>query len=332
MKPFFLYLPFTAPHWPLHALPEDIRLFEKSYLEGWESIREKRFLGLKDKKILDTSACLTSPYFANPLLTPSWDTLSMEDKIVWDRRMAVYAAQIYRMDLEIGRIMEELRREKTIENTLIMFLSDNGATQAAIYLAASWYADRSGPIGTAASFDAYGAGWANASNTPFKLFKYWTAEGGIATPFIAFWPGKIEPGINLDRYGHVIDLLPTCLDAAGFSPQNPNNHAESSGIEGISLLPLFRGADLPSERNLFWEHHGNWAVRDGPWKLLFTLQVNRTYVEPLELFDLSADRSECFDLSADYPEKVNELKALYLEWAEKVGVEPWDSLILAREL
>ncbi len=326
-KPFFLYLSYTAPHWPLHALPEDITKFEGQYLKGWDRLRNNRFRRLIDLGILDSTTCLTDPFYANPLITPAWDILSGEDQETWGRRMAVYAAQIYRMDLGIGEIIRMLRKEKELENSLIMFLSDNGATNAAIYLAASWAADRSGPIGSANSFDAYGARWANASNTPFKLFKHWTTEGGIATPFIAFWPQKISPRLENRHYAHVIDLLPTCLDAAGLS--DGQNLPEA---EGISLLPVFLTNGQNPERILFWEHQGSWAVRKGKWKLVHTKKIMGREVSLLELFDLEEDRAECHDLSSEYPEIVRELKELYEKWASRAGVVPWDSLILAREL
>jgi arylsulfatase len=246
--------------------------------------------------------------------------------------MAVYAAQVYRMDAEIGRILHVLRKEEILDNTLIWFLSDNGATQAAIYLASGWYADRTGPIGSATSFDAYGARWANASNTPFKLFKHWTAEGGIATPLIVYWPEMIKPILDKNHYGHVIDILPTCLETAGIPQNYLPGYEERKELEGQSLLPLFEGKEVDHERPLFWEHQGNWAVRKGAWKLLFTREINGKIVDKLELFNLNADRSECRDISGENTGKVSELKELYARWAQKVGVEPWDSLILAKNL
>ena len=329
-RPFFLYLSFTAPHWPLHALPEDVKRFEGKYLEGWERIRSKRFARQIEDKLFQENTLLSHPFYSNPLLTPSWDSLPELDQKIWDKRMAVYAAQVYRMDREIGRIIKNLTEIGILKNTLVIFLSDNGATQAAIYLAKNWVASRSGEIGSAESFDAYGASWANASNTPFRLFKHWTTEGGIATPFIAFWPARIKAGLEREQYGHVMDLLPTCMEAAGITAAR--NEKGKIPLAGKSLFPLFSGKTLPGERTIFWEHQGNWAVRRGDWKLVFTREVNRKMINDLNLYNIRSDRSEANDLSNLYPEIVYELDSLYQIWADQTGVEPWDSLILARNL
>lgn len=333
-KPFFLYLSYTAPHWPLHALPEDIEKFEGRYTQGWHVLRKERFERMKALGVIPEHAALAPEYVnvGNPILTPAWDTLPAESRATWARRMAVYAAQVYSMDRAIGRVVDYLEEQGELDNTLILFLSDNGATHAAIYLATSFIADRSGPIGSARSFDSYGARWGNMSNTPYPLFKLYTAEGGIKTPLIAHYPKGIEPNTVSVAYGHVIDLLPTCLELAGVEyPETYNGHPIQPA-EGISLAPAFRGAALPAGRPLFWEHHGNYAVRKGKWKLLNVVDAKDAGGDRLQLFGLDSDPSESRDVSAQHPEMVRELQRLYQEWTAWIGVEPFNSLILARPI
>lgn len=252
---------------------------------------------------------------------PKWIEMSEVQKDTFDLRMAVYAAMINRMDVGIGRIMNYLEQQHELDNTLIMFLSDNGATKASIHLATSFYADRSGPIGSANSFDSQGAGWANANNTPFRLFKTWSHEGGIASPFVAFWPERIPGGkLNHTQVAHVIDLLPTCLDAAGST--------KKYDVEGQSILPQLSGQSADVERTLYWEHQGGKAIRRGKWKLV----MNKNPDSDWRLYNMEKDRIEMDDLINKYPEKADELKTMWHDWADRVGVEPWDSLKLVRSL
>jgi len=331
--PFFLYLAYTAPHWPLQALEEDIKRFEGAYEEGWTVLRQQRFQGLREKGIIGEDTDLTPAFFQSPMLTPAWDTLSEAARVDWQRRMEVYAAMMYRMDLGIGKVLKKLEKSGSLDNTLILFLSDNGATQASIHLATSWYADRSGPIGSAKSFDSQGPRWANANNTPFKLFKSWTTEGGIATPFIACWPKGLESGRIVDTPGHIIDLMPTLIHLAGVDYPEKYGGQDIQAMEGIDLLPTCRGEGKDNSRMLFWEHHGHWAVRKGDYKLLFTKRAPGIPQDgQLELFDLGEDRSESMDIKDQYPAMVDELSDAYESWAERVGVYPWDSLILASDL
>lgn len=323
-KPFFLYLSYTAPHWPLHALPEDIEKFRGKYMQGWHQVREERFKQMKELGIIPAEMELSPEFFSDPMTTPQWDTLSQADKETWDLRMAVYAAQMYRMDQGIGKVISYLENAGKLDNTIIMFLSDNGATNAGIYRATSWIADRSGPIGSENSFDSYGARWANASNVPYRLFKHWTAEGGIKTPFIMHWPARIKPETVITNYGHLIDIMPTCLKAAGV----PNATIRDYNLEGVDLLvPKF---EEDTSRVIYWEHQGNWAVRKGPWKLMSVVYKK----EPAEvgLYNLEQDPAELHDLKNEFPEKTKELHGLYKTWAERVAVMPFDSLILARPI
>jgi arylsulfatase len=245
---------------------------------------------------------------------PAWDTLDDEQKRQWDLRMAVYAAQIDRMDQSIGRILTKLREIGAEKNTLVMFLSDNGGCAEII--------DRGKPgvpAGGADSFLSYGVGWANASNTPFRLYKHWVHEGGISTPLIASWPAVIKsPGLT-PQPGHVTDLMATCADVAGAAYPRSVQGREIIPLEGRSLRPVFEGRAREA-RLIFWEHEGNRAVRLGPWKLV------ARHKGPWELYDLDADRTELHNLAAQHPEKVREMVALYDSWAQRCGVVPWDEL------
>lgn len=316
-KPFFLYLSYTAPHWPLHALPEDIEKFRGQYTGGWDSIRIHRFERMKEMGILKEDAALSQRYPE----VPDWKNMSQGQRDTFELRMAVYAAMIYRMDDGIGQITEYLRETGELDNTFIMFLSDNGATKASIHLATSFYADRSGSIGSANSFDSQGAGWANANNTPLQLFKTWPYEGGTATPFVAFWPEKIPSGIiDSVEVAHVIDFLPTCLDAAGVEPVNV--------LEGMSILPLLTGHASIDERTFYWEHQSGKAIRKGNWKLVMDKQA----VSKWELYNMNTDRTEMKNVIELHPQVAGELEKLWWEWANRIGVEPWDSLKLIRGL
>jgi len=305
-KPFFLYVAFTSPHWPLHALPEDIARYRGKYSAGWEALRESRYKKMIELGIIDKSWPL-SPR------DRSWEDAKNKDE--WDLRMAVYAAQIDRMDQNIGRLMAKLKEMNIDDNTLVLFLSDNGGCAEDI--------NRGKPgaeIGTADSFTSYKQPWANASNTPFRMFKHWEHEGGISTPLIAYWPAKIKKSALTPAIGHVIDLLPTCLDAAGAEPLKTLNGKDLQPVEGKSLLPIFSGAAAEVHDVVYWEHEGNRAVRQSKWKLV------AKNASPWELYDMLADRSEMNNLAAKNADKVKELTALYDAWAKRVGVVPPNEL------
>lgn len=308
-KPFFLYVPYTAPHWPLHALPEDIAKYKGKYLHGWDALRKQRHKRLIEMGLVDAKWPLT-PRDAK---VPAWD--HVQDKEAWDHKMAVYAAQIDRMDQGIGKILTQVRSLGAEHNTLVMFLSDNGSCNEVL--------DRGkpgAPVGTADSFLSYGVGWANASNTPFRLYKSWAHEGGIATPFVAYWPAVIKkPGIS-HQQGHIIDFMATCVDIAGVEYPKEFQGRKITPLEGKSLLPVFQGKTRPEHEALYWEHQGNRAVRQGKWKLVARFKA------PWELYDLDADRTEMQDLAHKHPEKVKELAAMYERWARRTGVVPFEKV------
>ena len=327
--PFFLYVAHTAPHWPLHALPEDIAKYRGKYKGGWDSLREARYQRQLQMKVIDPRWKL-SPRDAD---APAWEKTPDQD---WqDYRMAVYAAQIDRMDQGIGRLMRTLRDNAQDENTLVLFLSDNGGSAEEIL--PSWrgttFPDKTrdgrptrvGNLPTVKAgpddvFQSNGLPWGNASNTPFRLFKHWTHQGGVATPLIAYWPAAISGASITDQPGHVIDLMATCLDVAGTRYPAKFQHRELIALEGKSLLPIFQGKTREGHNAIFWEHEGNRAVRLDKWKLV------AEHARAWELYDLDADRTELNNLAARNPDIVQAMTRRYEQWAARVGVVPWDDI------
>jgi arylsulfatase len=344
-QPFFGYVAFTSPHWPLHAPAADIERYRGRYMCGWDAIREQRLARMKQLGIVPRGTPLSPRSAAYPGFgqgpadtdepTPAWDSLDEERQRDMDLRMAVYAAQIDRMDQNIGRIVAALEKHKLLENTLILFLSDNGGCGEEGNFGFDggpfWFQQRKraagqpivkGTIGTADSYSAYGMCWANASNTPFRMYKHFVHEGGIATPLIAHWPEGIKSRgeIRTDVVGHVIDLLPTCADVAGAAYPKQRAGHDVLPAEGESLRSALQSKALSRERPLFWEHEGNRAVRDGNWKL-----VSR-YGHPWELYDLSVDRAELNDLAAIDPSRVQTMSQQYDAWAKRCGVLPFEQI------
>lgn len=303
-KPFFLYVAYTAPHWPLHALPADIEKYRGKYLRGWDVLRKERHARLIEMGIADRRWPLTP---RDPA-APAWETVS--DKQARDLKMAVYAAQIDRMDQDIGKLLAKLRQVGAEENTLVLFLADNGGCAEEV--------DRGKPgvpAGGPDSFMSYGLPWANASNTPFRLYKHWVHEGGISTPLIAYWPAVIKQRNTLTReMGHLIDIMATCLDVAGVEYPKTYQEREITPLEGKSLVPIFRSGRRQGHDAIFWEHEGNRAVRQGKWKL-----VSR-YPDAWELYDMEADRTEMTNLASKEAERARELLARYEAWAKRCGV------------
>lgn len=302
-NPYFLYMAYTAPHWPLHALPSDIAKYRGKYKKGWDALREERHARQKKLGVVKAQWALT-PRDAE---VPAWQSVATQDD--FDLRMAVYAAQVDRLDQDIGRVLAKVKDTGQEENTLVMFLSDNGGC-AEEKIAGETLA---GPVGTAESFTSYGKPWANASNTPFRLYKHWVHEGGISAPFIAYWPDKIKKGGSMHHDpAHVIDLMATCLDVSGASYP-----AGKIPLEGRSFAPAFEGRPRQLHESIFWEHEGNRAVRQGKWKL-----VSR-HPQGWELYDLEADRTELHNMADAQPERVKAMVGDYEAWAQRCGVLPW---------
>lgn len=319
-KPFFLYMAFTSPHWPVQALPEDIAKYKGKYLKGWDKLREERLARQKALGIVPKDQQL-SPRDKS---IPDWDSLTAEEKDRFDTKMAVYAAMVDRMDQNIGRIRAKLKELHQDKNTIIMFLSDNGASSESIKgpgFTPEVLAANSKPASDPTSFTAYESWGANVSNTPFRLYKHWEYEGGTATPFIAYYPGNIKPGRITDHPAHITDLMSTCLDYAGVAYPKTYHGNSITPTEGRSLKKLFTGQGSWHDRPLFFEHEGNRAVRVGEWKLVSQRPENKW-----ELYNIKTDRAEQNDLSTQYPDKVTQMIALYDQWATRAGVIPFEKL------
>jgi len=314
-NPFFLYLAYTAPHWPLHALPEDIDKYRGKYLHGWDRLRAERHERQLATGLLDKRWPL-SPRDAG---VPAWQDLPQKAREEWDLRMAVYAAQVDRMDKGIGRVLDQLRTTGQLDNTLVLFLADNGGCAEENI---GGEAKALSPIpGGADSFTSYRRPWANASNTPFRLWKQFTHEGGISTPFIARHPSLVSGRNTFNRTpGHVIDILPTLLDAAGAKPPTTHQGRELTPLEGRTLLPAFRNRKAQERPVTGWEHQGHRALRMGDWKLV------SSYRKPWELYNLAEDRTELQDRATQDPARVQSMTAEFGRWAARCQVVPWDQL------
>jgi arylsulfatase len=305
-QPFFLYLAYTAPHWPLHAHESDIAKYRGKYREGWDKLRERRHARMIELGIVDKAWPLTP---RDEKVRP-WEEVPEKMRDEWDLRMAVYAAQIDRMDQGIGKVLAQLEAMDQSDNTLVLFLADNGGCAEVI--------DRGQPgkpAGDKDSYLSYGVGWANASNTPFRLYKHWVHEGGISSPLIAAWPSGIKkPGITAQP-SHLIDLMATCVDLGQAKYPTQHNGQPITPLAGKSLAPIFRGEPLQRGEHLYWEHEGNRAVRDGQWKLV------ARHNQPWELYDLAADRTELNNLAQKHPDRVASLSQAWDKWATDVGVD-----------
>lgn len=310
-RPFFLYVAYTAPHWPLHALPEDIAKYKGKYLAGWDKLRKKRYERLLKMGIINKQWILA----LRDETATAWD--KVENKEEMDLKMAVYAAQIDRMDQGVGKILDKLRALGEQKNTLVLFLSDNGGCHEG----GPWGFDRRGnglPPGVVDSYMSYGLSWANLSNTPFRRYKHWVHEGGIATPLIAYWPAVIKSRNSIThQLGHIIDIMATCLDVAGIHYHKTYKGHKIIPLEGKSLLPIFQGKKRKGHDTLCWEHMGNKAIRHGKWKLVSVRKGE------WELYDMETDRTELNNLAHKYPQKAEQLRAMYESWAKRCGVQPW---------
>jgi arylsulfatase A-like enzyme len=333
-QPWFMYLAFNAAHFPLHAYESDIEKYEQLYQQGWDRVREQRLARQKKLGLVPKNLRLT-PRSNIPLNkfnaqtgwadkdNPAWESLPPNRRKDLARRMAVYAAMIDRMDQAIGRVTKHLQNIGQFENTFILFLSDNGAC-------AEWdpygfdlsssatnilhQGEDLKKVGSPASYVSYGSGWANACNTPWRLYKHYGHEGGIATPAIIHWPrGLTRTGQLESRPSYLTDVMATCIDLSGAKyPAERNDHAILPP-EGTSLVPLFTGRQVPA-KPIFMEHEGNRAVRDGRWKLVALAG------RPWELYDMERDRVEMNDLAQRRPEIVLELAAKWTAWAARAGV------------
>ncbi len=343
--PFFEYVAYTAPHWPLHAHDDDIARYRGRFDAGWDALREARLERLVAAGILQAHWKLTD---RDPT-QPPWTEAEQDEQFrAWTLRcMEVYAAQVDRMDQGIGRIVQALERNGELVDTLIIFLADNGACAEDIpedvtvdelvdKLMIARRETRSGePVhfgndvarmpGPENTYQSYGTAWANLSNSPFRLYKHWIHEGGISTPLIAHWPAGIDASANgtiRHAPGYLPDIMATIVDATGAAYPATHEGRAIDPLEGQSLVPVF-AADATGEdrRPMFWEHEGNAAVRIGKWKLV------RRYPRDWELYDMDADRTELHDLAPREPERVRQMGAQYDAWAKRCGVLDRDKVV-----
>jgi arylsulfatase len=341
-----MYVAFTTAHWPMHALPEDIEKYKGKYDAGYEQVRNARFEKAARLGLIDAEQGLSPA-------AESWE--AVKDK-KWEAAcMEVYAAMIDRMDQGIGKVVAELRRTGRLDNTLILFLQDNGGCAENMgrvgnqqhpnivrpekptlgVLAASefitggsvpaqtrdGYPVRMGPKvypGPGDTYVAYGRGWANVSNTPFREYKHWVHEGGVSTPLIAHWPAGIQRTGQLERQpGHLIDIAATCVDLAGAKYPQELEGDKITPLEGRSLAPAFAGQRIEREA-IYWEHEGNRAVRMGNWKL-----VAKGPAGAWELYDIDRDRIESKDLAKQESERTRAMIAKWEAYARRANVLPW---------
>jgi arylsulfatase A-like enzyme len=320
-KPFFLYLAFNAPHWPLQALPEDIAKYKGKYSIGWDSLRVLRYKNAIAKGLIDPSQKIT----AHDPSVRAWKTLTYDEQQYWATRQEVFAAMIDRMDQSVGRVRAKLKELKKDDNTIIIFISDNGAQGGN---GTSIYTQRTtGPVGTAGSYETQNSNWSQTGNSPLRSYKDNPYEGGISAPFIAWYPKHIKPNTIAQGTAHLIDIAPTFYELAGVKYPQQLNGVTSNALAGKSLIPLLTGQTNLVNRGepLFWERAGKQAVRDGKWKLVLPGLAGG--VQPkYELYDVEADRGENNNLAAANPEIVERLKAEYAKWAEKNGVVDYNKL------
>ncbi len=316
--PFFLFTAFIAPHFPLQAPQSDIDKYRSRYVEGWEQLKKERYerqkkLGFDLGENSPFEYYVTAPWsyseeeladsipgeirFARP-----WDQLTHEERYLQSMKMAIHAAMVDRLDQEVGRILKQIKSMGAEENTIILFLSDNGASSEQIIRGEGH--EKDALLGSGNSYLCLGPGFSTASNTPFRRHKFWTHEGGISTPFIVSWPNGIKArGEFRHSMGHVIDLLPTFLEIAGLDPLLERNGYKAPPLPGQSLLPVFK-EDKETEREIYFSHEGNNALRQGKWKAVYS-----SYNDPKwQLYNMENDRTELHDKSSPYPEKVNDLK------------------------
>ena len=304
--PFFLYMAYNAPHWPLHAYPEDIAKYDGVYDEGYEAIRKARHRRQLEIGLFDEgTTALSEPEHK------VWSTLSPKERKEEALRMQIHAAMVDRMDQNIGRLLAKLRETGKLENTLIIFLVDNGSSherpkRGGKNAEAQW--------GSVGSFEAIGQSWANATNSPLRKWKVQGLEGGICTPMIAHWPDGIKlPKKSISREPcHLIDFVPTFMELAGERARYPKN---LSRLDGISLTPTFDGEKLERAKPLFFQYGGWQVIREGSWKLV------QKKNDPWQLYDLSRDRTETKNLAPQFPERVLKMKSLWEGWAQEVELK-----------
>ena len=351
-RPFFMYVAYTAAHWPMHARPHNIKKYKGVYDRGWDAVREARYRRTRELGLIDPAWPMTP----RDEKSPAWE--EAEDKQWEIDLMEVYAAMVDCMDQGIGQIVEALQETGRFDNTLVFFLQDNGGCAEGMGRGDKiTYRDdpekivpmepgqlqydmipkrtrdglplrqgRNVKPGPADTYLGYGLSWANASNTPFREYKHWVHEGGISTPLIAHWPQGIateQKGRLFRQPGHLIDIMATCVDVAGATYPREYRDERITPLEGTSLKPAFSGKELGRSNPIFWEHEGNCAMRDGKWKIVRKGNMGSGETTPWELYDMQADRTELNDLAGQQPERLKAMAEQWEAWAERALVKPW---------
>ncbi|MDX9881490.1 MAG: arylsulfatase [Prolixibacteraceae bacterium] len=323
-EPFFLYLAYNAPHFPMQAMPEDFQKYRGHFTEGWDVLREKIIARQKEMGLIPENTVLSPrPGESNRLgskggSVPAWNTLSPAQQDSMDAIMATFAGMVDRMDRNIGKLIAHLRETNELDNTLIFFLSDNGA-EAESPVFGTFQLKNLGQYGKGGQ--NYGRAWATFSNTPFREYKHFTHQGGVQTPLIVHWPDGIKADMQnkiVEQYGFLPDIVETCLDVASAVRPKAIKGKPVPESDGHSLKDVLQGKDKPiHNRPICCEHEGNRMVRGGQWKLV------SFFSSPWELYNVEADRSETNNLAGKYPEVVQQLSQAFDEWASRVGSLPW---------
>ncbi|CAN5490152.1 arylsulfatase [soil metagenome] len=357
-NPFFMYVAFTAPHWPLQAPEDEIEQYKGKYDQGFEPIRKERFNKLKEKGLINKNLVLSDP-------VANWDTV--QNKSWHSRNMEVYAAMITRMDKGIGKIVQALEQAGELENTLIFFLQDNGGCAEEVYwlrhenaldtfsteplylpMDKNEIQTKTAPVknrqgfpvvvqskkvlaGSDQTYHSYGATWANVSNTPFREFKHWVHEGGVSTPLIIHWPAAVEgKGLLIHQPSHLIDIMATCVEVARATYPTNFKGNQIVAMEGSSLVPVLLNNEKINREAIYFEHEGNRAIRKGKWKLVSKAFANAGHFKKMdsisldqwELYDMENDRTETTDLAKENPQLVKDLSANWYKWAERTQAIP----------
>ncbi len=315
-SPFFMYVAHYAPHRPLHARKKLIAKYKGKFMQGWDYFRNKRLATMKEKGLIDPNGTLSK----RDSKVPEWENITPEEQEIWDELMAVYAAQIDHMDQGVGQIIEVLKQNNELDNTLILFLSDNGGN--GFSQGGKLNAEILENLGGQNSTQSYRVNWANMSNAPFRSYKMYNHEGGIATPLVVHWPKGILTNKKVtQQHGHVIDIMPTLIEISGAKYPKEVNDISIYPAQGTSFLNALKG-EVTTRGPMFFEHNGNRAVIKENWKLVSEGMQKPPYTKAWELYDLSNDRVEENNLIDKNPEKAKELEILWNSWAEENNVLP----------
>jgi arylsulfatase A-like enzyme len=314
-QPFFLHIAFTAPHYPLQALPEDIAKYRGRYDEGYEVVRKRRYQRLVELGLISTTCKLPEPDAKHgegryDLAPTPWN--AVEDPEWESSKMEVYAAMVDRLDQAIGRVLSTLKERKLDENTLVIFFSDNGACASRSSTAAYKKFQNGVVTGSKDTYILGGPGWACAQSSPFRRYKTWTYEGGISTPMIVRWPGHVSVSSQTDFVSHLVDWMPTLIDVSGAEYPRSYQSQEITPFEGVSLKSILLGEKSSEARELGWSLYGSRAYRVGKWKIVWGAGRERW-----ELYDMDVDRTETNDLSKQHPELVAQLAEGWRSWAKR---------------